>query len=214
MMSNVERYGLGQGGWIRYAATDLEGVLFVRFTHADDGRLQPVDLFLEGDRHLSASMLRQLPLSKIEAEVNGPAKRKLLEEGLNLPGPDLRTAASYYSSGIGSDDAQHWAAQMLGSQVDGSDIEPAPRLKHANAQTRPHRAPSVVLVEVPAAGGRYPDEFYEGIARVYTNLVAESERPAADIADANHVPVTTVHRWIKEARRRGFLAAGRRGRAG
>ena len=214
MMSNVERYGMGHGGWIRYAASDLEAVLFVRFAHAADGRLQPTDLFLEGDGHLTASMLRRLPLSKIEAEVNGPDMRKHLEKGLELPSPDLRTAVSYFSTMIGEEGERHWAAQMLRSQLDGSDVEPAPRIEHEDARPRRRRAPSIVLVEVPEKGGRYPDEFYAGLARVYTNLVATSERPAADIAEANHVPVTTVHRWIKEARRRGFLAVGRRGRAG
>jgi len=28
------------------------------------------------------------------------------------------------------------------------------------------------------------------------------------------VPVTTAHRWVKEARRRGFLPPGQKGRRG
>jgi hypothetical protein len=34
------------------------------------------------------------------------------------------------------------------------------------------------------------------------------------LAEANNVPVTTARRWIKEARARGFLPAGRAGKAG
>jgi hypothetical protein len=35
-----------------------------------------------------------------------------------------------------------------------------------------------------------------------------------DLAEANGVPVSTTHRWIKEARHRGFLPPGRPGKAG
>jgi transposase len=39
--------------------------------------------------------------------------------------------------------------------------------------------------------------------------------PAQTIAEANGVPVTTVHRWIREARRRGSLPPARgKGQAG
>jgi hypothetical protein len=64
-------------------------------------------------------------------------------------------------------------------------------------------------------GTRYPDTFYRRAAVEYTRLIAAGEKaPASVIAAANDVPVTTAHRWIKEARRRGFLPAGRPGRAG
>lgn len=64
-------------------------------------------------------------------------------------------------------------------------------------------------------GNRYPDAFYRRTAREYARLVTSGDRaPAQTIAEANGVPATTAHRWIKEARRRGFLPAGRAGRAG
>ncbi len=59
-----------------------------------------------------------------------------------------------------------------------------------------------------------PDSFYAGIARDYSDLAQTSRRPAAELADRHGVPVTTAHRWIKEARRRGHLAPGRPGKAG
>ena len=64
-------------------------------------------------------------------------------------------------------------------------------------------------------GRKRPDSFYRRAADEYTRLVAAGDRsPAQTIAAANDVPATTAHRWIKEARRRGFLPAGRPGRAG
>ena len=37
---------------------------------------------------------------------------------------------------------------------------------------------------------------------------------ASDLARTHGVPVTTAHRWVKEARRRGFLPPGSPGKAG
>lgn len=51
-----------------------------------------------------------------------------------------------------------------------------------------------------------PDAFYRQVAHLHTALRAAGERgPAKVIAEANKVPVSTVHRWMKEARRRGVM---------
>jgi hypothetical protein len=62
--------------------------------------------------------------------------------------------------------------------------------------------------------GSKPDEFYQRVAAIYSFKAAASSRPAVEMANANGVPVTTVHRWVKEARRRGFLPPGQKGRRG
>jgi hypothetical protein len=61
-----------------------------------------------------------------------------------------------------------------------------------------------------------PDSFYEKVGEVYSKLAASgSRRPAQDIAEANGIAnVTTVHRWIREARDRDLLPDGQRGKAG
>jgi hypothetical protein len=59
-----------------------------------------------------------------------------------------------------------------------------------------------------------PDEFYATVASTYRHLITASSRPVAELADANEVPRTTAHRWVKEARRRGLLPPGRPGKAG
>jgi hypothetical protein len=72
-------------------------------------------------------------------------------------------------------------------------------------------------VERPGAprGHRgHPSAFYREVAKAYLDLAQVSSRPAAELAEANAVPTTTAHRWIKEARRRGFLPPGRPGKAG
>lgn len=59
-------------------------------------------------------------------------------------------------------------------------------------------------VEVPA-GRRKPDDFYRKVGEAYLAQATISNRAAHDLAAANDVPVSTVHRWLKEARARGVL---------
>jgi hypothetical protein len=59
----------------------------------------------------------------------------------------------------------------------------------------------------------YPRLFYEKVAKTYTNLAAYgSRRPAVENAEASDVPTSTVHRWVKEARRIGLMPEGQRGK--
>lgn len=52
------------------------------------------------------------------------------------------------------------------------------------------------------------DEFLEGIARQYTEHVIAGQMPAPAIAISEGAPVATVHRWVREARKRGLLPPG------
>jgi hypothetical protein len=96
----------------------------------------------------------------------------------------------------------------------------APNPVAALAATMPEptpRAPvrlvtSAVLVQPDQRP--YPDKFYRAVARLYRRLARTTNRPAAVIAEANSVPLTTAHRWIKEARKRGHLPPGQKGRRG
>ncbi|SMF64518.1 hypothetical protein SAMN02745830_05007 [Streptomyces sp. Amel2xC10] len=55
-------------------------------------------------------------------------------------------------------------------------------------------------------GYRKPDAFYADVAERFLQAAAISSRPAQDLAEANDVKPTTVHRWIREAKARGLLA--------
>jgi hypothetical protein len=52
------------------------------------------------------------------------------------------------------------------------------------------------------------------VAEAYRDVVQDHRNVAVVLAKEADVPVGTVHRWIVEARRRGFLPAARVGRAG
>ena len=74
--------------------------------------------------------------------------------------------------------------------------------------------PRMRLKDVPAAGAR-GDGFYRSVGELYRWCIGNGVRnPARAIADANAVPVTTVHGWIRDARRRNFLPPARRGKVG
>lgn len=67
---------------------------------------------------------------------------------------------------------------------------------------------------LPRPDGSDPDAFYRAVAETYNATIPHSHRPAHVIAEASEVPVGTAHRWIAEARRRGFLPPGKKGAAG
>jgi hypothetical protein len=62
--------------------------------------------------------------------------------------------------------------------------------------------------------GSDPDGFYGDVAVAYNEALERTSAPATVLATEAGVPVPTVRRWIAEARRRGLLGPGRKGRAG
>ncbi|SRR6266508_1588559 len=67
--------------------------------------------------------------------------------------------------------------------------------------------------KAPAKGAK-GDEFYRQIGAIYGKAAMNSTRPAADLAEVWKMPITTIHRWIREARRRGHLPPAEQGRRG
>lgn len=62
--------------------------------------------------------------------------------------------------------------------------------------------------------GTDPDGFSRRVAAAYREAYKRTRTPAKALAEEAGVPVTTVHRWVREARRSGHLPKARRGRAG
>lgn len=133
----------------------------------------------------TSGLLRAIPLGRIEAAAN--AQLSVIDDTVT-PTPRHRRRAPPPSS----------------------SPEPAPAIDDAGWE-QPDLPRLAVRSET--ARGR-PDRFYADIARAYGDLAQTSRRPAAELAERHDVPVTTAHRWIKEARRRGHLSPGRPGKAG
>ena len=81
-------------------------------------------------------------------------------------------------------------------------LDPAPPVDESDA-----------LLNIPISRP-YGDDFYREVASVYARLAGRVRAASGLIADANHVNLTQVHRWVKVARAKEFLPAGRVGKAG
>lgn len=142
-------------------------------------------LGLQIDGSPSADLLRAIPIGRIEAAAN--AQLAVSHESIDTS-PVLNLRARPVAPPIAGDTG--WEM-----------VEPALAVSRtvADGGTRTR--------------GR-PDVFYREVADVYLDFAQGSARPACDLADRHGVPVSTAHRWVKEARRRGFLPPGRPGKSG
>jgi len=206
----------GNGGWVRYQSDSLSNVpVFVRLEDRD-GRLVPVDVFITAiDGSIDTTVLRSIPMGRIEAWVNAPVPAEGIRARLPLPGPDLRRAASYFSTTIGALARKTWVSRMLSAQVKHSEEEQPAMLDLAT-----HPSPLIIDIEDVNAllampeGRSYGEDFYRTVAGLYAQLARRTRNPVTTIATANEVPLSTVQRWIREARRRGFLPAAQSGKRG
>lgn len=168
----------------------LSAHIYVRVVPHDDGRLALAELRIVGEP--TSDLLRSIPVGRIEAAAN--AQLAVLDDADAPRSPRARRRAGAVTGNGGAgrraDDEDGWV--VLG------DISQVRRRRSGDE----------------SSGRGRPDRFYEDIARSYQRLSRSSRRPAADLAEQHGVPVTTAHRWIKEARRRGILPAGRPGKAG
>jgi hypothetical protein len=93
-------------------------------------------------------------------------------------------------------------------------VEPMGGERRPAWKSREIISPTPHLVHLVVPKGTKPDRFYKEAAELYAELARGSRRPAADLAERSGVPVASVHRWIAEARRRGYLPPAERGRRG
>jgi len=176
----------------------LPGTVLVRVGVGDGGRLVLTGLRIDGAP--TAELLRSVPVGRIEAAAN--AQLTIVEDRVvpaaipHRPGREPRAA----HDGWETSDPVRAVARPAARAGDVPD----------------HRVPDHRVADHRVADGARgrPDRFYRDVARAYRDLAQSSARPAADLAEASGVPTTTAHRWIKEARRRGFLPPGRPGKAG
>ena len=168
----------------------LAGTVLVRVSATSDGRLVLRGLRIDGEP--TAGLLRGIPVGRIEAAAN--AQLMSVHDTI-VPRPGDGELPSH----------PHWRGPALA-------LPERPALPGWEV-TDPGRAAQRAEPDARRKQGR-PDEFYRDLAQVYLDLARSSSRPAAELAEARQVPQTTAHRWIKEARRRGYLPPGRPGKAG
>lgn len=111
---------------------------------------------------------------------------------------------------------RHGRMVLTNLHIDG-DAVTAEDLRHLSireleAQAIPDLEPPSVPLSRPDRTG--PDSHYRLVAEHYRYHSARSTKPGELMAQSCGVPTPTVHTWIREARRRGFLPPARRGKAG
>jgi DNA-directed RNA polymerase specialized sigma24 family protein len=195
---------VSDGGWILVAYAASGHRLSLRVEEREDGRLRIVELLLSDPGGLSGTLLRDLPLGAWEAQINAPEMVTLLRDrlapGAQVSYDDLPFKHEMMTLDLGpmprdADDAAlelHFPSGSAGAAV-AIPVEPALNLEGANSRA-----------------GKRPDAFYRAVADAYSWLAGHGRRPAVELAAINGVPPTTVHRWVKEARRRGLFGPGRR----
>lgn len=183
---------VSRDGWVSLPAPSGFQGLHVRARRADDGRLVVTDVFVHAEA-ISPAMLRQISLSRVEAALNAPPDDD--EDYLG------KTLAAYSES---------WAVGGAGSWAD--DELTLAQLRKRSPESSFDKAKRRGRLTRP--DGQDPDNFYRLVAHVYRDHAASTRAPAKELAAEAEVPVTTAHRWIREARRRGFLPPARKGKAG
>ncbi len=169
------------------------GVL-VRVGRAASGRLILTGLRVDGTP--TAELLRSIPVGRIEAAAN--AQLTIVD--------DVAVAVAAVR-------APGRAPQVSESGWETADPGLAVRRPGGPRVGTPPAA-ALPSAEIVAGQRGRSDEFYRDIARAYADRAQASTRPAAELAEVGGVPASTAHRWIKEARRRGFLPPGRPGKSG
>jgi hypothetical protein len=137
--------------------------------------------------------VRELRVSVVGADVAGFAS------GLLRDIPVLRIEAAINQEAH----RRYLLSRVLA--VAGTDAEPPGGARYRQPPRRPPVLTPLALAITDPGGYRKPDGFYRQVADLYLHLAAVSSRPAQELAEANHMPVATVHRWIREAKARRLL---------
>lgn len=163
-----------------------------------DGRGVITSVVVTGDR-LDSTTLKSIPVARIEAALNHP---KLGIPRVQIDPEALQDLAAH---GHLFPDEFRVIDEALATY-----LQKAPQPSGTKRQ-RPQRRQRHPLTR---PDGTDPEGFYQRVAEAYNDLIVTTAAPAPLLAEEAGVPVPTVHRWIAEARRRGFLPQARRGRVG
>lgn len=179
---------ISRDGWISLPVPGGAGGVHARVRNRD-GRTVITELYMHGDE-ITSTTVRAIPIGRIEAMANTPGATVRSREGDHtVKGPLVALAAAGLSGDVPMSELRERVPDT--PEAHRSEREPL---------TRPD--------------GSNPEEFSKRVARAYSEAVVMTSKPAKLLADEANVPVGTVHRWIREARQRGFLPPARKGKAG
>lgn len=158
---------------------------------SDGGRWQITDVYIHGPA-LTATDLQAVPTTQLDLIMNlvGDWDPDTIAEAHNDIGQQV----------IGDPEDEPTLAELRELAIDAP-----PELPRTPTDERPR---------LTRPDGTDPDGFAAQVAAAYREYVQTTRSPAVEIAKEAGVPVGTVRGWIREARRRGKLPEGRKGKAG
>jgi hypothetical protein len=180
-----------KAAWISIALPPGGGTHF-HLTERDNGSLVVDSVYVHGPE-ITASVLQAIPISH------------------------LSVTASFADSLFQLLTVMKFGGLRYPVTVEGD--EPSLATLRQQAADAPATLRLIEQIKQPRAkltrpDGTDPDGFAERVAAAYREYVMETRSPAPKIAEEAGVPVGTARGWIKEARRRGKLPQGHKGKAG
>lgn len=177
---------IGSNEWCAWGYPGLD----IRVRLEEAGRFQVTALALMSNKQslwgrapVTVTELRDIPLVRLDAAINDPRVQEPL------------------------------AAAIKYAQRHGQDLSPTGGIERNKIKPGPSVPPpgrNYVLDGVKNTRNR-PNAFYRDVGAAWAAAIADGHRnPATVIAQANQVSVTAVHRWVREARRRGVMAPSSR----
>lgn len=205
---------LAPDGWAT-TMTDDGATVHVKVRQGPDGGLRITGVLVEAEE-VTTETLRQIQPARVLAGLRSQASSRSWRLADRGDWTELTADPIHDEDEVSAPvDVYIDASALLKkySTADDSattldDLRSRPAYKLSAVKRQPLERP-----EAFAAVGR-PDDFYRNFALAYRSAAAESSKPAVVLAKENDVPVETVRRWVKEARRRKHLEPGQKGRAG
>jgi len=201
------RFAVGAGGWCAYDSRTGDPAVLIRFEPvAGADRTKPPRLVAREVRIVAeegwrADDLRALPLGRAEALANSPAFRDRVLQTIRFESQiraDVEVATEEWLREVmPHTDPKLLARGKLKLEFHHPDRQVARRKRIDQIRRKVDR-----------------DTFYRSVANRYAQLAQSERAPAQVLAAEEGVKPATVHKWVKEARRRGLLGPGRPGRAG
>jgi hypothetical protein len=173
------------------------GGIHMRYILEDRWKL--TDVYAHGAA-LTATDLQAAPITRLD----------LL---LNLTSDHLWTVAATYNDLATK---AGWGPMVTVIDHEQNDDPPLSRLRQLAATAPPAlpTPPSADRPRLTRPDGTDPDGFAARVAAAYCEYAQQTYAPAAAIAKEAGIPIATARSWIREARRRGKLPQGRKGKAG